>query len=343
LAFSTFHTNSKRAFFLLKPCDKTSRPNPSQRHISSSIREKMDLRASLAPRMPCSRFFKSGRPDFQRLAQLDKEFVKHFINGKLDFRKESVCISLTKAILRHEFGLSWSIPPGHLCPTIPSRLDYLCWIETLLKFEGISNDCIRGLDIGTGASCIYPLLGAKLFGYSFTATELDEESYQSALKNVLENNLSSQIEVRKVSPGEILRGVVKEGETFHFVMCNPPFFSDIHEAGVHPFRVKTGDKRQMVTCGGEVQFILQMARESLEYKENIRWFTSLVGRKKDLGIIQRYLQQNITTQVRRTCLKLEKSRTQRWIIAWSCCSGSQVPLGRIPEDVVSEAKTKATT
>ncbi|GJD12905.1 Methyltransferase-like protein 16 [Galdieria sulphuraria] len=237
------------------------------------------------------------------------------ILGRLDFRKESVCISLTKAIFQHEFGLRWSIPPGHLCPAIPSRLEYLCWIETLLKFEGDLQLPIRGLDIGTGASCVYPLLGAKLLGFYFTATEVDQESYQSALKNIQDNNLDSQVEIRKASQGEILHGVMRGTDTFHFVMCNPPFFADMSESSSHPFRVKTGDGRQMVTSGGEVSFISQMARESVEWSQNIRWFTSLVGRKKDLGILQRYIQQNITTEVRRTCLK--QGRTSRWIIAWS--------------------------
>ncbi|GJQ09286.1 hypothetical protein GpartN1_g1077.t1 [Galdieria partita] len=262
-----------------------------------------------------SKFFRDGRPDFEKLAQLDDELSKYYRRGRLDFRKERVCISLTRAIFLHEFGLQWSIPPGHLCPAIPSRLEYLCWIEALLKYENILQPPIRGLDIGTGANCVYPLLGAKLLGFHFIATEVDEESYQGALKNVLDNNLSSQVEVRKVSQGQILRGIVKGTDSFHFAMCNPPFFSDMSEASVHPFRVKTGDERQMVTSGGEVSFIAQMAEESVEFSQNIRWFTSLVGRKKDLGILQRYIQENITTEVRRTCLK--QGRTSRWIIAWS--------------------------
>lgn len=47
----------------------------------------------------------------------------------------------------------------------------------------------RGIDIGTGASCIYPLLGAKVAGWSFLATETDVISAEWAGMNVRANEL----------------------------------------------------------------------------------------------------------------------------------------------------------
>ncbi|CAN0142790.1 unnamed protein product, partial [Hapterophycus canaliculatus] len=47
----------------------------------------------------------------------------------------------------------------------------------------------RGVDVGTGASCIYPLLGAKVAGWSFLATEIDPVSAEWADKNVRANCL----------------------------------------------------------------------------------------------------------------------------------------------------------
>lgn len=47
----------------------------------------------------------------------------------------------------------------------------------------------RGVDVGTGASCIYPLLGAKVAGWSFLATEIDAVSAEWAEKNVRSNGL----------------------------------------------------------------------------------------------------------------------------------------------------------
>lgn len=47
----------------------------------------------------------------------------------------------------------------------------------------------RGIDVGTGASCIYPLLGAKVAGWSFLATEIDAVSAEWAEKNARANGL----------------------------------------------------------------------------------------------------------------------------------------------------------
>jgi 23S rRNA (adenine1618-N6)-methyltransferase len=45
----------------------------------------------------------------------------------------------------------------------------------------------RVLDVGTGATLIYPLLGCALFKWKFTAIEINEKSYQSS-KKIIEIN-----------------------------------------------------------------------------------------------------------------------------------------------------------
>ena len=39
---------------------------------------------------------------------------------------------------------------------------------------------IKGIDIGTGGSLIYPLLGNALFNWLFIGTEIDTESFDNA-------------------------------------------------------------------------------------------------------------------------------------------------------------------
>lgn len=46
---------------------------------------------------------------------------------------------------------------------------------------------------GTGASCIYPLLGATMNGWYFLATEVDDICFDYAMKNVEQNSLSDLI------------------------------------------------------------------------------------------------------------------------------------------------------
>ncbi len=49
---------------------------------------------------------------------------------------------------------------------------------------------------GTGASCIYPLLGATMNGWFFLATEVDDICFNYAKKNVEQNHLTELIKGR---------------------------------------------------------------------------------------------------------------------------------------------------
>lgn len=53
--------------------------------------------------------------------------------------------------------------------------------------------------LGSGASCIYPLLGAKLNNWHFLATEVNDSSTSYAKENVkrngLENNISGKANI----------------------------------------------------------------------------------------------------------------------------------------------------
>ncbi|CAN0230877.1 unnamed protein product, partial [Ectocarpus sp. 6 AP-2014] len=134
----------------------------------------------------------------------------------------------------------------------------------------------RGVDVGTGASCIYPLLGAKVAGWSFLATEIDPVSAEWAEKNVRSNDLQEKIEVRLVpspadsgddeaAPGPLLAALREEDGDFDFSMTNPPFFESADEAGQNP-DTATGDMAAAgeVAChGGEVAFVTAIIRDSL--------------------------------------------------------------------------------
>lgn len=51
--------------------------------------------------------------------------------------------------------------------------------------------------LGSGASCIYPLLGAKLNNWHFLATEVDDLSVSYAVDNVKSNGLENNIKGKK--------------------------------------------------------------------------------------------------------------------------------------------------
>lgn len=154
------------------------------------------------PRSP----YRAARPDFAALARVDSALaalvrVKPDGSAQLDWSDPRALRELSRVLLLHDFGVHWTLPPHALCPTVPSRLNYLLWIEDLValgsRSVGSSNE-VMGLDIGTGASCIYPLLGVAHLGWRFLATEIDPVSVRAARQNVQLNAWEARIEVRQV-------------------------------------------------------------------------------------------------------------------------------------------------
>lgn len=121
-------------------------------------------------------------PDFALLASLYPSFRFYVFPSSrpggrpsIDWTDFNATRELTRVLLSHDHSVNWWIPDGQLCPTVPNRSNYIHWIEDLLSSELIpslnfSDKKVKGFDIGTGANCIYPLLGASLFGWSFVGS-----------------------------------------------------------------------------------------------------------------------------------------------------------------------------
>ncbi|KAK2142055.1 hypothetical protein LSH36_1002g03117 [Paralvinella palmiformis] len=139
--------------------------------------------------------YKDRKPNFKKLAEKYEEFHKHVLHDdhgtvQIDFKKPECLRALSWALLKDDFNLDVLMPLDRLIPTIPLRLNYILWLEDILDRE---TETICGIDIGTGASCVYPLLGAKKNGWSFIATESDGTNYQYAKKNVENNQMTDKI------------------------------------------------------------------------------------------------------------------------------------------------------
>ncbi|XP_052194805.1 uncharacterized protein LOC127802812 isoform X2 [Diospyros lotus] len=163
---------------------------------------------------PRNKYF-DNPPDFGVLASLYpsfEPFVFYSRDGRprIDWTDYNATRELTRVLLLHDHGLNWWIPDGQLCPTVPNRSNYIHWIEDLLSSDIISKgsvedngEFVRGFDIGTGANCIYPLLGASLRGWSFVGSDATDVALEWAERNVKNNpHISHLIEVRKVDNGE---------------------------------------------------------------------------------------------------------------------------------------------
>ncbi|XP_057420367.1 uncharacterized protein LOC130714487 [Lotus japonicus] len=153
--------------------------------------------------------YSENPPDFALLASLYptfQPFVHYSRDGhpRIDWTDFNATRELTRVLLHHDHALNWWIPDGQLCPTVPNRSNYIHWIEDLLSSDIIPNTIsfggkVRGFDIGTGANCIYPLLGASLLGWSFVGSDVTDVAIEWARRNVDSNpHISELIEIRKV-------------------------------------------------------------------------------------------------------------------------------------------------
>ncbi|KAL4310005.1 hypothetical protein GQ457_01G045410 [Hibiscus cannabinus] len=331
--------------------------------MPSKKRRRTEDRATIHPKNK----YAGNPPDFALLASLYpsfKPFVFYNRDGRprIDWTDFNATRELTRLLLLHDHNLHWWIPDGQLCPTVPNRSNYIHWIQDLLSSDIIprpnnNGDVVRGFDIGTGANCIYPLLGASLLGWSFVASDVTDVALEWAERNVKNNpNISELIEIRKVecSPStltpdglnngessyseygegfpsstlvvpvsedksyngpDILVNVVRDGETFEFCMCNPPFFESIEEAGLNPKTSCGGTYEEMVCPGGEKAFITRIIEDSAVLKQSFRWYTSMVGRKVNLKFLISKLRELGVTIVKTT--EFVQGKTCRWGLAWS--------------------------
>jgi 23S rRNA (adenine1618-N6)-methyltransferase len=240
----------------------------------------------------------------------------------IDFANPDGVKALNAALLCHYYQVRfWDIPTGYLCPPVPGRADYVHHIADLLAKDNQAvvpeGSTIKGLDIGTGANLIYPIIATRSYGWQMVGTDIDPVSITSA-ETIIDSNfvLTNHINVRQQhKPKHIFKGVIKSGEYFTFCICNPPFHQSPEQAtavsqrkiqnltknkskrGSHLNTQKSrtalnfaGQSNELWCEGGELLFIQRMITESREYATQIRWFSSLVSKKDNLIHIYKSLQ-----------------------------------------------------
>ncbi len=294
-------------------------------------------KAGLHPR----NLFKGGY-DFEALRAVTPRlapFVGPNAYGDLsiDYANPHAVKALNQALLAHAYGLDrWDIPPGYLCPPVPGRSDYLHYLADLLAAGDASTiprgASVRVLDIGTGANCIYPLVGAREYGWSFVGTEIDPMALRWARKNIAAHpTVADLIEGRaQRSPSDSLFGVMSEGERFDLTMCNPPFHASAADAAAGTRRKQRnlsgrrtsavalnfgGQARELWCPGGELAFVRRMIKQSAALPERCRWFTTLVSKSAHLPLLQRSLREVQATEVK--IIDMAQGQKKSRILAWT--------------------------
>lgn len=255
----------------------------------------------------------------------------------IDFFNPTAVKMLNKALLQSYYGVKkWDIPKGFLCPPIPGRADYIHYIADLLaignKGKIPKGGKIKCLDIGVGASCIYPLIGQKEYGWSFVASDINVHSLENA-QSILEKNPSfrQKIELRLQKDSKfIFQGIIEKGEQFQVSICNPPFhaseaaaqkgnirkLSKLRQQKITETRLNFGGKSNELWCeGGEVQFITNMIEQSQAVKHQCLWFSSLVSKESTLKRIYKKFKQSGIRNYR--TIPMGQGNKKSRIIAWS--------------------------
>ncbi|GKT59700.1 DUF890 domain-containing protein [Colletotrichum tofieldiae] len=235
-------------------------------------------------------------------------------------------MQLTKTLLKIDFGLRIELPEDRLCPPVPNRHNYILWLKGLLDSTTYDapDQRVVGLDIGTGASCIYPLLGCTQRPWSFFATDIDSKSLACAKKNVELNDLHNRISVVARTPQDRLVPLDEIGvDKLSFAMTNPPFYTsekDLIDSAKQksrpPLTACTGATVEMVTDGGEVNFVGKVLEESLVLRERVQWYTSMFGKQSSLEEFVNILREKGIDNYAVTEF-IQGNKTRRWAIAWS--------------------------
>ncbi|WP_366513813.1 23S rRNA (adenine(1618)-N(6))-methyltransferase RlmF [Planktotalea sp.] len=284
--------------------------------------------------------------DFVRLVAHSPELGAFTISNPagqttIDFQDVSAVRMLNRALLKTHYDIDfWDIPADYLCPPIPGRVDYIHYLADLLA--GSNNQeipigrHIKALDIGTGASLVYPLIGQSEYGWDFTGVDIDPAALKSAQQICELNSLKISLRQQKV-PENIFRGVVKPDDVFHFSLCNPPFHASKEHAlkgtqrkwgnlGKGPSKkLNFGGQNAELWCpGGEIKFIARMIEQSTEFAEQCLWFTSLVSKKDNLQPLFRILKRAKVADFK--VVEMAQGQKTSRFIAWTYFKENQRSL-----------------
>ncbi|MGX9935824.1 23S rRNA (adenine(1618)-N(6))-methyltransferase RlmF [Advenella kashmirensis] len=285
-----------------------------------------------------------GRYDFTELIKSMPElgaFVRANPHGdqSIDFANRAAVQALNAALLKTWYGVShWDIPEGYLCPPIPGRGDYVHHLADLLAEcnAGVipRGPAVHVLDIGTGASAIYPIIGHFDYGWRFTGSDIDPGAVKSAQAIIQANpGIRGAAEVRRQkSPAHIFKGLVGVNDRFDLTLCNPPFYSSSEDAANNSERkwrglgrAGAGHKRPLLNFGGrdtelwckggEVLFINRMAEESTTVQKQVLWFSTLVSKESNLPEVYRSIKNAGALHVR--TVDMTQGQKKSRFVAWT--------------------------
>jgi 23S rRNA (adenine1618-N6)-methyltransferase len=237
-------------------------------------------------------FYNDFKPDFLTLIKEFPELKKYILKQnednegefQFDWSNNELSLLMDKSILNYYFDIKYyDIPKGFLIPPIPSRINYINLINSIITklIKDIDIKNIIGIDIGTGANIIYPILGYSIYKWKFICTEINKEAYNNAKLILQKNNLENNINIIKQNNKDnIFISILNRENKYIFSMCNPPYYNYENE-------IKLEDKKrdneynfdEIYYKNGEYGFFQRYFEESICYKNNVFLYTILIGKK----------------------------------------------------------------
>ena len=258
-------------------------------------------------------------------------------NETVDFSQAEAVRALNTAILKHYYKIDfWEFPKSNLCPGIPGRAEYIHAVADLLAEshpeEKLRDDKITCLEIGVGATCIYPIIGVTDYDWNFIASDISQKALDSSQKIIDQNpSLKGKVKILKQkNPNHIYKGILKRNQYIDLSICNPPFHASVQAAAKSNARKvknlgkqKDGDTKlnfsgahtELIFEGGELQFISNMIEESNFFKKQCLWFTTLVSKDANLKKIYQRID-NFKAKERRS-LEIKTGNKSSRIVAWT--------------------------
>ncbi|WP_068545725.1 23S rRNA (adenine(1618)-N(6))-methyltransferase RlmF [Thalassotalea crassostreae] len=288
----------------------------------------------------------AANPNLKPFVKVSRE--KHTI----DFSDAKAVIELNKAMLYCDYQLKhWSLPAGYLCPPIPGRLDYIHHLADLL-FNTNNNrkpkaGSVKALDLGTGASLVYPILGNREYDWHFISSDIDPVSIKNC-QAIIDGNRLENIETRQQDNAKnYFNNIIQKHELIDITLCNPPFHSSQQDADKGTSRkwqnlnksatrsadeklAKDSNNRQRSSAvklnfggqnaelfcdGGEVTFVRRMINESKYFQQQVLWFSCLISKKENLKPLKQTLKKAGVT-ISKTVTMAQGNKTSRFI-AWT--------------------------
>ncbi|TCI01175.1 23S rRNA (adenine(1618)-N(6))-methyltransferase RlmF [Corallincola luteus] len=270
-------------------------------------------------------------------------------NLSIQFADPKAVKALNAALLKTYYHTTdWDIPDGALCPPIPGRVDYIHYVAELLGIDepskGQTKDgpTISMLDIGTGASGIYPVLACQTYHWHCVGSDINSQSLDN-VAIIINNNpaLKERFSVRlQTDKNQFFKGIIQPGEIFDISVCNPPFHASPEEArkgsqqklnnlarhrGVDDAAGKVniaspalnfgGQEAELWCKGGERMFLKKLIKESRDYSSQCRWFSSLVSKIDNVKPAKQWLRKLGASDIRE--IEMAQGNKITRVLAWT--------------------------